>query len=435
MIITCPECSTRYDVDDDRFQPDGNSVRCSSCSISWFVPAPETLNAKPLPPEERANRSSDNVDDDSLFAEVLISKKAEAAAKEKYKKNADDEPDGAETEWKKGKKFILQDEEEEETERRPFFALRGKKKASEKDTQREPFFSLKEEDEHDEDDRAKTKGSAQREAYFSDNTDKEPEDSRDRRDYQQRDDNHDDRHDERHDDRHDDREPRIVDADWEAVDEDGIDGRQRGFGQRVRQERRRATAVARVEPIDSRYFDEEFFAALRVQPKELERALRKARRRAEAREKNRMTPLRALGWSAWIGAIAASVFAVIVYREAVVEYVPRSAEVYDVFGVDVGAEKVSITDVRHRLAMSTTGPTIEITGKLLNESSTEVVSPKLQAEAFGAGGELLSQWTFDVAENKLVSNAAAEFVTRAPAPAGVVAVALSFAPDSSTIEN
>ncbi|MEM9014556.1 MAG: zinc-ribbon domain-containing protein, partial [Pseudomonadota bacterium] len=43
MIITCPECATRYNVEDDRFLPDGHSVRCTNCGVSWFVPAPEAL--------------------------------------------------------------------------------------------------------------------------------------------------------------------------------------------------------------------------------------------------------------------------------------------------------------------------------------------------------------------------------------------------------
>jgi predicted Zn finger-like uncharacterized protein len=54
MIITCPACATRYDVDDDRFQPDGRSVRCAECAESWFVPAPTPVeNLMPLKPKAR----------------------------------------------------------------------------------------------------------------------------------------------------------------------------------------------------------------------------------------------------------------------------------------------------------------------------------------------------------------------------------------------
>ncbi|MEZ5896561.1 MAG: hypothetical protein R3C40_04045 [Parvularculaceae bacterium] len=205
----------------------------------------------------------------------------------------------------------------------------------------------------------------------------------------------------------------------------------RGFGRKVREERRRATALARMEdlePIAERVFNDEFFAALRVQPKELERAIRKARRRAEAREKNRLTPLRALGWSAWIGAVTAFLFVAYAYRDNIVAMFPNTAEAYQAVGIEANPYGLKIEGVTHRVAMSANGPVIEILGRLRNESGAAVAPPMLQAEAIGAAGEVLSRWTFAARADNVAKGASVDFSTRAEAPDGVNEVVLSFAP-------
>ncbi len=37
MIVTCPECSTRYKVDKSAIGSNGRAVSCSQCNASWFV--------------------------------------------------------------------------------------------------------------------------------------------------------------------------------------------------------------------------------------------------------------------------------------------------------------------------------------------------------------------------------------------------------------
>jgi len=509
MIITCPDCATRYDVDDERFSPDGRSVRCTACSESWFVPAPEPIEADPIddlvplgrdddadearqstasnarlkvridddaaasPPAGQAGAERD--EDDALFDDVLAAKKADGDSSEmrsekrnvnfSYKDDGGD--DDLEPGWKRGRQFIIEDDAGEDQERRPFFALRSKKKKKDEDAPRRSFFSpFARDDEEDlsaRPDRPNHEGDQMKQDRGSDQSfahdgDDDHSDARDRardgdnREAEERDEDHRFARPTAHDDSYrddetggdgyrddgyrDDQDPerssesgrvRIVDADWEDVDDD------EDF-----ENRRRATAVARVadvEPMDPRYFDEAFFAALRVHPKELEKALRKARRRAEAREKNRMTPLRAIGWSVWIGAVAATVFAVVVYREEIVRVAPRAADAYEVFGVEANPYGLEIESVRHRLAMSTAGPTIEIIGNLRNATDASIAPPLLQAEALGPRGELLARWTFSASEPEVLPGGAAGFITRAPAPDGVVEVALSFAPANPVRRN
>lgn len=231
------------------------------------------------------------------------------------------------------------------------------------------------------------------------------------------------------------RRPAVVDADFEDVDapepEYYDDPLAKGFGRKVREDRRRQTALARLEdlePVAERIFNEEFFTALRVQPKELERAIRKARRRAEAREKNRLTPLRALGWSAWVGAIAACAFVAYSYRNNIVAMFPNAKTAYAAVGIEANPYGLKIEGVTHRVAMSPEGPVIEILGRLRNEEKAEVAPPMLQAEAISADGKVLSRWTFAAQSAKVRSGETANFSTRAPAPDGVNEVLLSFAP-------
>ena len=56
MIITCPQCSTRYQADESKFPPAGRNVRCAKCGFTWHQmasepePEPEPVYAPPEPP-------------------------------------------------------------------------------------------------------------------------------------------------------------------------------------------------------------------------------------------------------------------------------------------------------------------------------------------------------------------------------------------------
>jgi predicted Zn finger-like uncharacterized protein len=57
MILTCPQCSTRYHVDPAALGSAGRTVRCASCGQRWSVkpPAdtPRAVDLGPPPPEGR----------------------------------------------------------------------------------------------------------------------------------------------------------------------------------------------------------------------------------------------------------------------------------------------------------------------------------------------------------------------------------------------
>ena len=62
MILTCPDCSTRFAIDADKLGPDGRRVKCGKCAHIWFESAPalelenepSPLSVTPLEPEEQS---------------------------------------------------------------------------------------------------------------------------------------------------------------------------------------------------------------------------------------------------------------------------------------------------------------------------------------------------------------------------------------------
>lgn len=59
MILTCPNCASRYFVDDAKLGAAGKQVRCAACGTKWLAKAPEPLD---LDPEILAEPIAETVD-------------------------------------------------------------------------------------------------------------------------------------------------------------------------------------------------------------------------------------------------------------------------------------------------------------------------------------------------------------------------------------
>ena len=83
MILTCPECATRYQTDASHFAPDGRKVRCAKCSHVWFQAAP---TAEPEPGLEDVAAQPEPEADEPVAREAAKqeAQKREAPRREAY---------------------------------------------------------------------------------------------------------------------------------------------------------------------------------------------------------------------------------------------------------------------------------------------------------------------------------------------------------------
>ena len=74
MILTCPECATRYFVADERIGREGRTVRCASCGAKWTALPDEPLELAASPDEgalEIADRAEEAAELTSLTGDAL----------------------------------------------------------------------------------------------------------------------------------------------------------------------------------------------------------------------------------------------------------------------------------------------------------------------------------------------------------------------------
>ncbi|HFB54932.1 MAG TPA: hypothetical protein ENJ46_03325 [Hellea balneolensis] len=64
MILTCPDCATRFLIKDEAIGDNGRTVRCSQCAATWFVTAePDVLSLQDIQNAENASPDLTKLED------------------------------------------------------------------------------------------------------------------------------------------------------------------------------------------------------------------------------------------------------------------------------------------------------------------------------------------------------------------------------------
>ncbi len=155
------------------------------------------------------------------------------------------------------------------------------------------------------------------------------------------------------------------------------------------------------------------------------------RQRERRKARNRMTPLRFIGWLGWAASCVGVLYTVVAYEREITTLLPQSKGMYAVFGGPSVFEPVILKDINYRYALSDKGPVIELRGALEHTGDKPVMTPLVRADAVDANGEILTSWTFRIkGPRQLLPKMETPFLTRTLAPAGIAKLELGVVPEA-----
>ncbi len=153
------------------------------------------------------------------------------------------------------------------------------------------------------------------------------------------------------------------------------------------------------------------------------------RARARAHARNRLTPIRALGWSLWAATFVGLVFGVTMERAWVEDHWPRASNLYALFD-GASSDPVHINSVRSRYAQSPQGPVLEMRGVIVNTGKSPIL-PHLTLTAQDAANTPLAVEPVVISEVPIPGRGERPFVIRARVPEGTRTAHLTYSPSIS----
>jgi predicted Zn finger-like uncharacterized protein len=124
-----------------------------------------------------------------------------------------------------------------------------------------------------------------------------------------------------------------------------------------------------------------------------------------------------VGWLLLILVVVGLVAGGWYFRKEVVAQVPETQRLYDLLGVQVRAPGPPfVIDWKRAIRSEETGPTITLSGQVINASEVSQAPPQLAVVLTDSGGAQIDSWAVEIGGGPMASGEARDFETKGPWP-------------------
>ena len=124
----------------------------------------------------------------------------------------------------------------------------------------------------------------------------------------------------------------------------------------------------------------------------------------------------AIAWAALILLAVTIGWAAVQYRQTIVELWPGVAPLYEVMGLPVQSEGITLTDIAYQHEVEDGQPVLSVSGKVVNVSDRELPVPIIRVMLSDSDQHEIYHWMFNAGVQSLKPGAESPFVTRLSSP-------------------
>jgi predicted Zn finger-like uncharacterized protein len=124
----------------------------------------------------------------------------------------------------------------------------------------------------------------------------------------------------------------------------------------------------------------------------------------------------AVAWAALIFLAVTIGWVGVLYRQTIVDLWPGVAPLYDVLGLAIQSEGITLTDVAYQHEVEDGKPVLSVSGKVVNVSDRELPVPTIRVMLSDEMRHEIYHWTFDAGVQSLRPGGESAFVTRLASP-------------------